>query len=636
MSRWLILAMGIALVALYLALAYLRPGPPPTQTAPPSTSQQSPTPTPQHTQTQQLTQTAPLPTPTQTPTSTTPPQTTPRETQTQARRGPAIKASINAPALINTTKLPINITYTVVLTNGGDEEGIALINGEHVVLKPGETKVLNRTLMARSAGNYTLKVETINATYATYVVIRYYAPKFQAKPVTIAATRLPAASNITITVTNIGNGTGWIDGVEVPPGASVNLTKTLSIAAAGRYVVKLGDTEVPVEVIYLAAVCTAEVESPREVEVVPGEAVNYAVRVRNTGNASAVCVVNGTALRLAPGEEKFVTSNFTADKAGRYVVAVDINGTAYRAETQVKVVSVFVWFKLKSPYETPYRLLPHVETFNSDTPTAQIEYVWRIFTNATTRTVTLVIDGAEYKAEPHKPIEIPGRATINKKGKLSVRINGTEHQVEIVIKPNEPTITQRFTEMQFTSTIRREVRTTVIGVTLTFTIAKTQGVVTYGAKTTVSAEAELLYVASVIKIRISAEVADETGEGEGEVTYSEVPLVRPGTTFRFKFRHSGGKIAEITEAYINKTKVPEEYIPAIRPFIDALPAVLKPPPTGVKAADFARALVAMFTEVSYVGEYTWDGYVEVGTPAGAVKVFINPPKAEGPLAIILK
>jgi hypothetical protein len=175
-----------------------------------------------------------------------------------------------------------------------------------------------------------------------------------------------------------------------------------------------------------------------------------------------------------------------------------------------------------------------------------------------------------------------------------------------------------------------------MGVTLAFTIAKTQGVVTYGAATTVSAEAELLYVTSVIKIRISAEVADETGEGEGEVTYSEVPLVRPGTTFRFKFRHSGGKIAEITEAYINRTKVPEESIPTIRPFIDALPAVLKPPPTGVKAAAFARALVAMFAEVSYVGEYTWDGYVEVGTPAGAVKVFINPPKAEGPLAIILK
>ena len=625
-----LMALGLVVVVAFLALQQ-PPKPPSGATATFTTSY---TATSATATSQPPTSTAERPTVTETQTATSATATSTAQPP-RVVYIPSIEVGVEAPEVVNTTKLPVHINYTIVIRNSGNGTGVAVVGDTPYEVAPGQEVRIAANKTAEWAGEYTAEAVVNGSRYVKVVKVYYFAPRLQAEPVYINATKLPANITVSVRVSNLGNLTARIGDVEIPPGETKIVNTTLTVEAAGRYVVKLGDVETPIEVVYLAAACVAEMESPREVEAVPGEAVKYVVKIRNTGNISTICVVNKTTLTLGPGEEKAIEDAFTVNKAGRYVVAVTVNGTLYKSETQVKIITVFTWFKMKSPRETTFVPPPHVEVLYSETPEMEIEYTWRVFTNATTRSTTLYIDGTPYTATPNSHIEIPGKKTINKRGEIAVRVNGTEYKTEIIIKPTEPEITQKFTQMQFTSRIKKTVKTTVEGIELTFDITEIRGTVTYGEKVVVEAEAEIRYVGKTIRVKLSAEASGGVGEGSGEVTYSEVPMVPRGTTFTFKFRHRDGAITEVEEVYVGGKKAEERHIQSLRPLIESLPAVLKPPPTG-KARDFARGLVAMFAKVHYVGEYTWDGYVEVGTEAGPVKVYINPPRAEGPLTVILQ
>jgi hypothetical protein len=92
-------------------------------------------------------------------------------------------------------------------------------------------------------------------------------------------------------------------------------------------------------------------------------------------------------------------------------------------------------------------------------------------------------------------------------------------------------------------------------------------------------------------------------------------------------------VTSVRDVRVNGTEVSGQLASAVSSVAAALPAVFRPLPSGVTVREFARALVSMFARVDYVGEYTWDGYVEVGTPAGPVRVYASPPRAEGPLEV---
>ncbi|MCC6021381.1 MAG: hypothetical protein LM577_08475 [Thermoproteaceae archaeon] len=570
------------------------------------------------------------------------------------RAGPRIEVAIDAPGLVNATELPASITYAVVLTNRGDEEGVALLSAtpassmrsiacnasespagaaRAVRVPPNSTVIYRGVLTAAAAGDYEIRVEAQNATRAARVAVRYYAPRLAALPVTVNVTRLPSLVSATVTVLNLGNGTGRVAGVEVPPGGSATLRVALNVTAAGRYRARLDGLEVPVEVRYLAAACEARVDAPAEVEVVPGEAVRYAVRVRNAGNATAVCVVNGTALKLAPGEEGALEGSVKIGAAGRYAIVAAVNGTEHRAEVVARAVRVFVWYRMLSPAETPWRAPPCADTFYGDEPAVRVDYEWLVFTNATSRAVTVIINGEARRLAPGSSVTLMGSAAIERKGEISVDVNGTRYYAEVIVKPREPVVSISAAEMLFDCRVPRAVSTSCKGVEIRVEIARVKGAVRYGSVTAVSAEARLTWVSSAVDVRINATAAGGSGSGTGVVTYSEIAWLRPGTTISFKFQYSGGRITSVTEAYVNGVRVPGEYLECAAPLVAAIPAVLQPPPSGVTVREFAGTLVSMFARVDYVGEYTWDGYVEVGTPAGPVRVYASPPRAEGPLEV---
>ena len=549
------------------------------------------------------------------------------------RAGPRIEVAVDAPGLVNATELPVNITYAVVLTNRGDEEGVALVGGAPVRVPPNSTVIYRGVLTAAAAGDYEIRVEAQNATRAARVSVRYYAPRLAALPVTVNVTRLPSLVSATVTVLNTGNRTGRVAGVEVPPGGSATLRVALNVTAAGRYHARVDGLEVPVEVRYLAAACEARVDAPAEVEVVPGEAVRYAVRVRNAGNATAVCVVNGTALRLAPGEEGALEASVKIGAAGRYVITAAVNGTEHRAEVVARAVRVFVWYRMLSPAETPWRAPPCADTFYGDEPAVRVDYEWLVFTNATSRAVTVIINGEARRLAPGSNVTLRGSAAIERQGEISVDVNGTRYYAEVVVKPREPVVSISAARMLFDCRVPRAVSTSCRGVGIRMEVSRVKGAVTYGSVIAVNAEARLTWVSSAVDVKINATAAGGSGSGTGVVTYSEIAWLRPGTTLSFKFQYSGGRITSVTEAYVNGVRVPGEYLECAAPLVAAIPAVLQPPPSGVTIREFARALVSMFARVDYVGEYTWDGYVEVGTPAGPVRVYASPPRAEGPLEV---
>ncbi|MGC9052073.1 MAG: hypothetical protein ACP5J3_14230, partial [Pyrobaculum sp.] len=400
MRAWWLLILALVAVALYII--FLTPQGERVPTTTPTTPWTTPAPTSTAHGPTTATQTTqqPAQTLTATQTSQTSQSTTPAtpqpSTTTSSAPTPVLEVQIAAPAEVNLTKLPALINYTVVVKNVGAAAARVEVDGESRELGPGQVWRVEKAINATSAGEYRAAVVVNGKKYEKVMAVRYYEARLVAEPVAINVTKLPQNITVTARVKNVGNLTARLDGVEIPPGAAALVNKTLYVDAAGSYVIRLGLLEIPVKVGYLHAACGAEVEAPAEVEVVPGEAVAYRVVVKNTGNTTAICVVDNKPYRLEPGEAASLTKSLTVETAGSYRAEVEINGTTYRREITAKVIKIFVWFKLKSPRETSYGTTPFTEIIYSDSPQAGVEYVWRISTNATRRTVTVVVDGRGY------------------------------------------------------------------------------------------------------------------------------------------------------------------------------------------------------------------------------------------------
>jgi hypothetical protein len=340
-----LLAAGLFFIALYLALQ-----PPPSNYTTNTTSPAATTTTTEKTTTPQTNarQT--------TTTSEKPPEThttaTPVAQQPRVVYVPAIEVEIEAPTAVNTTKLPIYLNYTIVIRNRGNGTGVVLLGDETYVIAPGQEvrKAANKT--AEWAGEHSVEAAVNGTRYAKAVRVYYYAPRLQAEPVYINATKLPANLTVAVRVSNLGNLTAWVGGVAVAPGETKAINVTISVEAAGTYVVEIGGVEVPVTVRYYAAAFDWRVGGPSEVEALPGETYAAWLWIKNTGNATATLSIDGRAFALAPGEELNITKTVTVGAAGVYNVEFRVAGSlnaTLRHTIQVKVVAPKVEIVLWSP-----------------------------------------------------------------------------------------------------------------------------------------------------------------------------------------------------------------------------------------------------------------------------------------------
>jgi hypothetical protein len=248
-----LIALGIALIVAYLALQQ-PPAPPGGAATTPATT---PTATTATATSQPPTTTAEKPetkTQTATPTSTAQP---PRVVY-----APSIEVAVEAPGVINTTRLPIYINYTIVVKNSGNGTGVAVVGGVPYEVAPGQVVriAVNKTVWW--AGEHSVEAVVNGTRHVKAVRVYYYAPRLQAEPVYINATKLPANLTVTARVSNLGNLTAWVGGVAVAPGETKAINTTISVEAAGSYVVEMGGVEVPVTVRYYAAAFDWRVGGP--------------------------------------------------------------------------------------------------------------------------------------------------------------------------------------------------------------------------------------------------------------------------------------------------------------------------------------------------------------------------------------
>ena len=140
------------------------------------------------------------------------------------------------PVALNATKLPANITVGIRVRNKGNLT--ALVAG--VEVKPGEERVINKTIYVRAAGAYTVDVDGVEVP----LVVKYYAPNLEWRlggPGEVEA--VPGEAVVAwLWLRNSGNATLrlYVDGKEVqlPPAGEVNITKQVVVEMAGTYTVE--------------------------------------------------------------------------------------------------------------------------------------------------------------------------------------------------------------------------------------------------------------------------------------------------------------------------------------------------------------------------------------------------------------
>lgn len=635
-----LLALALLLVAVYVFIETI---PPPTAgTAASSSSTPTAVETSKSPQATSATVKAPSPTPPpSTKTSTTmptfPPQTSatpPRVSTPPPAAKPVLKVVIKTPPRVNLTKLPAFVNYTVVVENSGDDPAAAEVGGLVQVVPPHANVTLGMQTLVEKAGPHTVYVTVNKTVYNATIYVYYYTPVLVVEEVTINTTRLPADVYVSIPVKNVGNATAHVEGVEIPPGGSVILNKIIRIKAAGTYKVIVGGVEAPIRVAYLTPICAAEIDAPKEAEVAPGALVTYIIRVKNAGNATATCLIDGKPVVLKPGQVEEEKGDIKAEKAGLYAVAVEVNGTRYLKEIYIKMIKVHVQFRLLAPEKTPYSPTPYYHSLESDVPEIDVEYQWLISTNAT-RPAVVYIEGTPYRIERGGNITITKKAKVDRQAEFTISVNGTTYTAKVELRPREPTITQHFKKMVFKDSTEKKITLTVSGIDVTFTVKQVNGTAEYGDKIKIDATIMAMLITSGVELSLQAVANGGSGTATGVVVKSDLSAARPGTTFEIWFKYSGGRVTEITKVLINGTESPRAG-EVLGKVFEKLPAILQPPPTGLKAREFARQLVSMFTEVTWTGDYEWDGYVKVGTPHGAVKVYVNPPRAEGPVEVVLE
>jgi hypothetical protein len=481
-----LLAAGLFFIALYLALQ-----PPPSNYTTNTTSPAATTTTTEKTATpqtnaEQTTTTSEKPPGTQTTTTST--AQPPRVVYV-----PAIEVEIEAPTAVNTTKLPIYLNYTIVIRNRGNGTGVVLLGNEMYVIAPGQVVKIAANKTAEWAGEHSVEAAVNGTRHVKAVRVYYYAPRLQAEPVYINATKLPANLTVTVRVSNLGNLTAWVGGVAVAPGETKAINTTITVEAAGSYVVKMGGVEVPVTVRYYAAAFDWRVGGPSEVEALPGETYAAWLWIKNTGNATATLSVDGRAFALAPGEALNTTKTITVGAAGVYNVEFRVAGSlnaTLRHAIRVKVVAPKVEIVLWSPELRRGWPPPNgIDSTSLSAVSKTVALVWGyvITTNATRRTVTLAVEGPGgvdyYKLAPGaaasknytETVQVPGEKT------LEIRVNSTTYKLKVSLTLTPPKITVKdISRIEFTdSRSLLGLKLRCGGVEATLDILRVTGTLTY-------------------------------------------------------------------------------------------------------------------------------------------------------------
>ena len=483
-----LIALGIALIVAYLALQQ-PPTPPSDATTTPATT---PTATTATATSQPPTTTAEKPeTKTQTATTTSTAQP-PRVVY-----APSIEVAVEAPGVINTTRLPIYINYTIVVKNSGNGTGVAVVGGVPYEVAPGQVVRIAANKTAWWAGEHSVEAVVNGTRHVKAVRVYYYAPRLQAEPVYINATKLPANLTVTVSVSNLGNLTAWVGGVAVAPGETKAINMTISVEAAGSYVVKMNGVEVPVTVRYYAAAFDWRVGGVSEVEALPGETYAAWLWIKNTGNATASLSIDGRAFALAPGEELNITKTVTVGAAGTYNVEFRVAGSlnaTLRNTIQVKVVAPKVQIVLWSPEVRRGWPPPNgtdSTSLSAVSKTVALAWGYVITTNATRRAVALAVEGPGgvdyYKLAPGgaasknytETVQVPGEKT------LEIRVNSTTYTLKVSLTLTPPKVTVKdISRIEFTDSrrllgLQLSCRSGSVAASISLDIVRVTGTLTY-------------------------------------------------------------------------------------------------------------------------------------------------------------
>ncbi|AEA13073.1 hypothetical protein TUZN_1606 [Thermoproteus uzoniensis 768-20] len=485
-------------------------------------------------------------------------------------------------AVVNTTRLPANATLIFRAENRGEAPGVVYVNGTAVRLRPGEAAELNFTVaVSRAGANYVLLY--INGTPAVYrFTTLYYTPVFAAEPVTVRTYRLPALVVVNVTVRNVGNYTGYFNGVAVPPGGNATAQVEINATAAGTYWVKADGVPVEVHVVYLATGYSVAIWSPT-VEAAPGEPVPVGFLIKNTGNATEALTVNGTLYVLRPGES--VWANYTVPAYSRRPVALIVNGTTWRWALNVSIIAVNALLNIGGGVYNP-ALSPQIVISSSQ---SAVPYTWIISTNATERAVALVINGTVYTVQPGGRLLINGtlQARLNDWNTVSVVVNGTAYSIQVYVELKPPTLyvaqitglsfTDRRTYIEYASCSG----TPIGSVPFTATVYSMSGSVTYSGNTITFSGSITVYI-DILGKTITASYSGSSTNGVGQVT-STIGHYTIAVSF------SGGTVTSVT---VNGQPV------SCGTSIIPIPAFMyQKPPTGtIDAVSFASRIADLFAK----------------------------------------
>ncbi|MFN7106514.1 MAG: hypothetical protein ACK4M3_08055, partial [Pyrobaculum sp.] len=304
--------------------------------------------------------------------------------------------------MINVTVLPALLNYTICVKNVGNDTGVVKIEGMEYTLAPGQEAAAGGSMKVSHAGVFEISAkistgEVVNTTQKE-VRVYYLTPVFRTKAINLTVYRLPANITVSIEVENVGNYTGHIAGVEIPPGGAVEINKTIYLEAAGSYEIRLGNLSVPVVVTYLTPNFVWRVGGVTEVEALPGEEAQAWLWLKNVGNATARLRIDGVEAVLRPGEERNFTKSFRITKAGVYTTEFkaegDLNAT-FKHSLRAKVIRVVAELVLWEPDLD--RAWPQANGTSSMALTVSQKSVvakwgYLLNTNASGRSVTLVVE----------------------------------------------------------------------------------------------------------------------------------------------------------------------------------------------------------------------------------------------------
>lgn len=451
----LLIALGISLIAVYFAIPPKAPFTT-TATAATNTVFKTTSTSPSITQTiETYTSTA----------QTTQPPPQPPSTPPVARPPvllPLFRVDVVAPDVVNTTRMPMQINYTVVIRNVGNGTGAVLVGGKHYVIDPGKEVKVNATETITFPGTYTLEVEVNGTPYSKTVKVFYYTPVLEAEPVKVNVTTLPTNITVAVLVRNRGNLTAVVEGVEIRPGEARTINKTITVTAAGYYFINVSGVNAPIAVSYYTPNLEWKIGGPEEVEAVPGESYAAWLWLKNVGNVTAKFVVDGRQIVLPPGSAVNLTKSVTVSTAGYYTVEFAVRGqlnATMKHAVKVKIIATRVELITWSPELRRRWPQPgSTESITLSVPNKTVAMTWGyiISTNATRRSTTIVVedpDGVQqYQLTPGSALsknftivmEAPGERTV------AIKVNSTTYGLVVSLKLTPPKVTVRdITKIEF-------------------------------------------------------------------------------------------------------------------------------------------------------------------------------------------